>query len=213
MKGLNKILSQTLKHRTMKKLTLLLLCIIAVIITGCPNPATCSKGELRFENPPFVLGTTYSSPGSLYNNGMGLTASLNKITLASGLQGFNHSNILNNPPHPFGTNQVIRMNNTVLSFDLAQNTQKVEFEYLDQGGTINLGAKGTAHLYIGNMYIMPASMVINGVSITKSGVSDILNPQGVKVAEKGLITLKYNADIGSMIIGGQELFLDNFCFN
>jgi 1,4-dihydroxy-2-naphthoyl-CoA synthase len=88
-----------------------------------------------------------------------------------------------------------------------------EFGYLDQGRFINLGARGAASMYFGSMYAMPASMVINGVTITKSNVQEFFNPQGVKVAETGLVRLAYSPDIGSMIIGGQELHLDNFCFN
>lgn len=70
-----------------------------------------------------------------------------------------------------------------------------------------------ANLYIGNMFTMPATMVINGVTIIKSNVQDFKSPQGVKVAEKGIITLAYSSDIGGMLIGGEELYLDNFCFN
>jgi hypothetical protein len=135
------------------------------------------------------------------------------IVWVNGTSYNGHSEILNTPPHPFGTNQVIRMNNDVLNFDLTQNTLHAEFEYLDQGGTINLSAHGSGGMYIGNMSAMPVNMIINGVSVTKTNVQNILNAQGVKVAEKGMILLKSNTDIGGMVIGGQELFLDNFCFN
>jgi len=198
----------------MKKLIWLLLFPIVILLTGCPpNPVSCGKGQLDFEPPSFVLSTAYTSPGFLYNNGNGLAVVLDSITYQSGLHGFNHSDILNAAPHPFGTNQIIRMNNTVLSFDLKQYTRNVEFEYLDQGGTINLSAHGSANMYIGNIGAMPSTLISNGVTVTKSNVTVLTNPQGVRVAEKGVITLKFNSDIGGMTIGGQELFLDNFCFN
>lgn len=155
----------------------------------------------------------FAAPGQVYNNRHGLYAGINSITFPSGLKGFNYGEIVSNPPHAFGTGQILRMNNTVLIFDLQQNTQKAEFEYLDEGGTINFGARGGANIYIGTMYAMPANMIINGLKITKSNVRHIKNPQGVKVAEKGIITLTFSSDIGSMIIGGQEMYLDNFCFN
>lgn len=187
---------------------------IALFCTGCLKPPiACVKGELRFEAPIFPLGKTYTALGLVYNNGNGLAVGIDSLTYTSGLRGFNQSEILQGPSLPFGTGQVLRMNNTRLNFDLKQGTQKAEFEYLDQGGTINLGARNATGMYIGGMYAMPASMVINGVTVKKSNVQNILNPQGVKVAEKGTITLIFSPDIGGMMIGGQELFLDNFCFN
>ena len=68
-------------------------------------------------------------------------------------------------------------------------------------------------LYRGNMWTMPSSSVINGVTVTKGSVVDLFNPAGVKIAEKGKITLSYSSDIGSMMVGGSEMFLDNFCLN
>ena len=198
----------------MKKLTRISLFLITVLVTGCfPKPTTCKNGELRFETPPFTLGTVYSSPSAVYNNGNGLAAVLANITLSSGSQSFGHSDILNAAPFPFGTNQIIRMNNTVLSFDLKSGTHYAEFEYLDQGGTINLGANGSANLYVGSISAMPVSLIINGVTIMKKNVTVLNNPLGVRVGEKGIITLKNSSDIGRMMIGGQELWLDNFCFN
>ena len=198
----------------MKKLTVILPFIVTFFEIGCnPTPSACVKGYLDFETPTFVLGTVYNSPGFLYNSSNGLAVALIKFTSVAGSQTFNQSKILQPPPFPFGTGNVLRMNNTALNFDLKQGTQKASFEYLDQGGTINLGAHGSGNLYIGNMSALPVNIVINGVTIDKSNVHDILNAQGTKVGETGTITLKFSPDIGGMIIGGQELFLDNFCFN
>ncbi len=93
----------------MKKLTGLFLCAIVILGTGCPSPTACSKGELRFKNPPpvFVLGTTFSNPGLLYNNGNGFAVGLNKIIHQNGQQGFNKSEIINNSPFPLGTKQIL----------------------------------------------------------------------------------------------------------
>jgi hypothetical protein len=177
----------------------------------------CNKGALGFEDPTpgatFTLGMSYSYPVQIYNSGDGLSTNIVEITLATGTKFFGSGEIVNISPHPFGSGQMIRLNNTVLNFDLRRTTHKAEFEYLDQGGTINLGARGAANTYVGSMYAMPTSMVINGVRITKSNVKYFLNSQGVKVAEKGIVSLTYSGDIGGMIIGGQEIHLDNFCFN
>ena len=176
-----------------------------------PVLSTCTKGNLDFEAPTFTLGqqfTVVSSP--VYNNGNGLAVSTANFTHVSGATSFNLSEITT-PPHPFGSGQVMRMNNTALSFDLEKETTTASFDYLDEGGTINFRAQGV--VYTGSMYSMPTVQTISGVTVKKSNVLDILNPQGVKVAEKGTITIYYSPDIGGMLIGGQELFLDNFCFN
>jgi hypothetical protein len=63
------------------------------------------------------------------------------------------------------------------------------------------------------MDAMPATLTINGVTVTKSAVTLFYNPVGTKIAEKGTITLTSGHDIGGMRIGGSEMHLDNFCFN
>jgi hypothetical protein len=194
----------------MQKLALLISLTIVIHNGGCSS--TCDRGALDFEGVPFPAGTVYKAPAQIYNSGNGLSANISDITLLTGMQTFGSGEIVSKTPHPFGTGQVIHMSRTVLVFDLRQNTQKAEFQYLDQGGTINIGARSGANLFIADKYKMLASMVINGVKITKSKVQDYLNPMGVKVAESGVITLTYSSDIGGMIIGGEELFLDNFCF-
>ena len=175
-----------------------------------PSPSTCTIGELDFETPTFTLGQTFTSPGSIYSVNR-ITAVLDAHTQVSGATSFNQSEITK-PPYPFGTNQVMRMNNTALSFDFG-GVKEVQFEYLDLGGTINLGAKGSGSMYIGNMSSMPAVQIINGVTIKKINVTDVLNAGGTKSGEKGTITLSHSTNISDMLIGGQELFLDNFCFN
>ena len=178
-----------------------------------PVLSTCTKGNLSFEAPTFILGQQFTVvSSSVYNNGHGLAAGMANFTPTLGATSFYQSEITK-PPYPFGTGQVMRMNNTSLNFDLERATTTAQFEYLDQSETINLGVKGSGGMYIGNMSSMPTVQTINGVTIKKSNVKDILNPQGVKVAEKGTITLYYSSDIGEMLIGGQALFLDNFCFN
>ncbi len=176
---------------------------------------TCVRGELRFESPQFPLGRKYTTSTQIYNDGKGLAANIVKLTtqISPPVTFFNFGEIQSTPPHPFGNKQVIRLNTTSLVFDLRQNTKKVEFDYLDKGGTINLGIVVDPSLYIGSMYLLPSPLTIRGVTITKSNVQDITNPLKVKIAEKGTITLTSSKDIGSLIIGGQELFLDNFCFN
>src|SRR5437660_1244736 len=103
-------------------------------------PALCKKGDSRFETPTFTLGQKYGGPGPVYNNGKGLSVNIEAITQRTGQKFFGFGDIVVSPPHPFGNGQMIHLNVCVLSFDLPQGTHKVEFDYLDQGGTINLGA-------------------------------------------------------------------------
>mgnify|MGYP001290592623 CR=1 FL=1 len=194
----------------MKKLFWLPLIAVTLFSTGC-STNNCKKGELTFELPNFSLNTEYTTPGTIYSKGP--AAVIDQITYQSGQKSFGSGKIVNTTAYSFGSGQMIRMNNTVLNFDFRSGTTKAEFEYLDQGGTINLGAHGWANLYVGSMYNMPASMVINGVTITKSNVKDHFASPGVKSAETGVITLTFYQDIGSLVIGGQEMYLDNFCFN
>jgi hypothetical protein len=216
----------------MKKLIGLSLVVALVgigcfLLFSCRNPefppgyvpvgrtTQCKKGDLRFEAPTFFLGKHYFSGGpQVYNSGKGLSVNIDALTAPTGLIFSGSGTIVNSPPHPFGNGQMIQLSVSVLNFDLRQGTRNAEFEYLDCGGTINLGARyGLSKGYIGNMSKMPTSMVINGVTVTKSNVTDVFGPVGVKVAEKGTITLTYSSDIGGMLIGGSEMFLDNFCFN
>jgi hypothetical protein len=181
-------------------------------------PRVCGRGAVNFEHPTpggtFALGTPYLVPATqIYNSGDGLAVVITHMTDLTGLQHFQSGKIVNAPPHPFGNGQMIHLNNAVLSFDLKQNTRRAEFEYLAKGGIINLGARSSSNMWVGSMYAMPASMVVNGVTITRSNVTDFLNSAGAKVGERGRIRLAYSGDIGGMIIGGQEIYLDNFCFN
>jgi hypothetical protein len=164
----------------------------------------------------FTGGHTYSSSQALYSVGA-LWVSIGNFTLANGTSVFNSGHIRVSPPSPtgggqvpFGAGQNIYLNNTSLIFDLRAGTQTVTFDYLDYGGTINFGISGSAP-YVGYMSNLPTS--IGGATIKKYNVADLRNPQGAKVAERGTITMNHTQNVGGMRVGGQELYVDNFCFN
>lgn len=198
----------------MKKLRWLSAALAAILAAGYflwfQKKPSCNRGELRFETPQFSLGTTYNVPGQIYSEINGFSVEIEDIIVPPQTL-FISGEIQTNPPHPFGNGQMLLLNNAVLNFDLRQNTRKVEFEYLVMGGTINLGTVKSATLHTGTMSSLPAS--INGVVITRSNIQDITNAAKVKIAESGTITLTSKQDIGGLIIGGQEMYLDNFCFN
>jgi len=209
MKNPNKPKTQGRNHAS----SIIIFSILLFICTGCPPPPNCAKGELNFEPPTFVAGTVYSTAGPLFNNGRGLYAGLMEFTHASGSTELKYASIDSIPPHPFGAGQVLRLSIAALNFDLTAATKSVKFEYLYQGGIINIGAKGNTNVYIGPLRAMPSPLTINGVTIWKTNVQHIINPQGVWVAQTGVIHLKHSTDIGGLIIGGAELFVDNFCTN
>jgi hypothetical protein len=195
----------------------LLLILVSLLFQDCqtkvPLPVKCKRGGINFDSPAFVLGSKYSAPSQIYNNRRGLSVNIKEIYFSSGNKSFNWGEIINNQPHSFGSGNVINLNNTVLSLDLPQKTRIVEFEYLFQGGLINLGAKGNKNIYIGSMYNLANPLIINGVTINRLKVIEIKNTNNQKIAEKGIIRLTHASDMGSLIIGGQEIMIDNLCVN
>jgi hypothetical protein len=196
----------------MKTLNCLLCISIVVALISCrPNQNNCVKGMIDFETPLFTI-QEYTQPLNLYNVG-GLAMNLGNFTMVNGSIVFHTGSVVAFAPQPSGNGQVFHLNNTSLNFDLPTQTTKIELEYLDFGGTINIGAHGNSNPYIGNLSALPPNLSINGVDVTRYNMQDIQNPQGIKIAEKGILLLKSNSDIGSLNIGGQELYLDNFCLN
>ena len=212
MKPLIQAIHQITAHLHHRGVTLVLIAALAILCTGCPK-SVCKQGSVDMEPPTFPLGKNFNATGPFYNDGSGLAASIVAITLPSGATFFNNATVVDGTNLSFGTHQVLRMNNVVLNFDLKQGTRTAQFDYYDQGGTINLGAGSGNVPYTGNMYVMPATQVMGAVIITKVNPRDIKNPQGIKIGEMGTILIKSATDLGGMKIGGQELYVDNFCFN
>lgn len=111
------------------------------------------------------------------------------------------------PPLPaFGTGRIGRSNNINLRFDfsaLAFVPSSVTFEFRDYGGHENLKVNGSG-LFIGELTGAPSPMggaVVSSVWTWWPG-------GGFK---QGTTTL--TGAVGSFVIGGQELFLDNVCAN
>ena len=99
-----------------------LLPLVALLGTGCLLLSSCCIADLRFEPPIFAAGTHYSSPGLVYNNGKGLSVNVGDLISTSGSTYFGSGEIINSPPHPFGTGQMIRLGGAALYFDLTQGT-------------------------------------------------------------------------------------------
>jgi len=90
----------------------------------------------------------------------------------------------------------------LLGFDFGANgfvPARVQFEFLDQGGTENLSVNGSA-VFAGDISAVPATL--GGATVS---VSTTPAPGG----KKGTVTL--TGVINGFMIGGQEFWIDNVC--
>lgn len=110
-------------------------------------------------------------------------------------------------PFPaFGSGKIGRSNNINLRFDFSGLTfvpSSVTFDWADYGGHENLKVNGSG-LFIGELTAAPSPM--GGVA-----VSSIWGSWAAGALKQGTTTL--TGPVGSFVIGGQELFLDNVCAN
>lgn len=110
-------------------------------------------------------------------------------------------------PFPaFGTGRIGRTNNIDLRFNFSALSfvpSSVTFEFRDYGGHENLKVNGSG-LYIGELTGAPSPM--GGVTVASAWSWSAGN-----VFKQGTTTL--TGAVGSFMVGGQELFLDNVCAN
>ena len=102
----------------------------------------------------------------------------------------------------FGFGKIMRLNNINLGFDftgLGFPVHEVTFEYADLGGFENLSVNGSA-MYVGELKTAP----------DPPGVQLIVNTSPMPGGEMGTATLK--GVIESLMVGGQEFWLDHVCF-
>lgn len=107
------------------------------------------------------------------------------------------------PSARFGQGQTGRANNISYVFDfsgLAWRPSSVDFTFLDMGGLENFAVNGSAP-HIGELTAAPAS--IGGAAVTS-----VSNP--VQGGRSGAVSILGPA-IGSVLVGGQELWLDEVC--
>lgn len=182
------------------------LALLSVSTAGCVcrppyNPSVCVDFD-----PPLVVGTEYgasagNSSGDVVFTSNNIPVSVHDFVYTGGGGNFNKAYI-DNAPLPFGSGQSIRTNNINLKFDfshLAFTPSQVQFEFLDMGGFENLSVNGTP-VYAGEFTLAPSPM---GGAV----VSTFTTP--VTGGKKGVMIL--NGPINEVLIGGQELWIDNVC--
>lgn len=160
--------------------------------------------------PPLAVGTTYGAPVSqppatvifTTNN---IPVRIYRFQLMNAGWAFNRAYI-DLAPVPFSPNQSIRSNNINLLFDFTQlpfKPKKVTFSYLDLGGYENLSINGSSPYHVGELTAAPAVLGGVNVSVTSTPVPPPMS------GKRGTVTLSGN--VTSLLIGGQELWIDQVC--
>lgn len=189
----------------------ILIALVAPILLGSVGACERAKRQpeemacVRFGPPPAV-GSTYGPPthgrGALAFTESGVRVQVDTFLWTNG-GGTMNSAAIAAPPAPFGSGQVGGTNNITYVFDfsgLGWEPSSVDFVFLDQGGNENLGVNGSP-VHVGELTGAPGSM--GGASVTT-----VTNPApgGVTGATSIL-----GASITSVLVGGQEFWIDEVC--
>jgi hypothetical protein len=177
--------------------------VVALIAACAPPPRPAASGCIDFE-APLVVGTQYGTPSGLAPGAVAFTASgipvsLDKLTWAGGGSGFNYAQV---DAHAFAgaAGQSLRLNNVSAEFAFPAGITSVTLAFEDLGGIENLAVNGSAP-YVGNIESAPATIGGASVSVTTAPTA------GGKTG-----TLTVTGSITSLLIGGQEFWIDNVCF-
>ena len=154
---------------------------------------------------PLIAGTQYGTPagqssGDVIFVSNGIVVSVHDFAFAGGGGTFNYAQI---EPMPASTaGQALRLNNIGIGFDFGAVgfvTTRLQFEFLDQGGTENLAVNGSA-VFAGDISAVPTTLGGVTISVTTTPI-----PGG----QKGVVTLV--GAITNFMVGGQEFWIDNIC--
>jgi hypothetical protein len=188
---------------TKKSLFLSIIIILVIALVGCPPKPqhVCVDFE-----PPLTFGTQYgtpagNSPGDVVFTTNGIPVSVENFDYGGGGGTFNLAYI-DTATSFFGKGQTIRTNNINLQFDFSNvgfKIAQVDLEFLDLGGSENLSVNGST-IYAGELTSAPSSI---------GGVTLVFTTTPVPGGEKGNLTLK--GAVKTLIIGGQEFWIDNVC--
>ena len=194
------------RNPVLRRTALPLLALLGLLLAA---PSQAQSVCVTFE-PPLLLGTVYGAPvgqssGDLafISNGVRVHV-VNFSRLPAGF-AFNRAYI-DMAPAGFGPGQSIRTNNINLLFDLRAlgfNVTKVSFNFLDLGGYENLSVNANG-VYVGELTAAPA--VLGGAAVTVSS-TPLPPPAGGKT---GTVTIK-GSTLRTVMVGGQELWIDSFC--
>jgi concanavalin A-like lectin/glucanase superfamily protein len=155
--------------------------------------------------PPIAVGTQYGAPAGQPSGTVVITTNAIAVAVADfevgGNTFFDSASVVAAPP-ALGTGQVLQVNNISLDVDFSAlpfAVGEVRFDYLDLGGTENLGVNGSS-VFAGELASAPASVGGVAVSVTASPVAG---------GTRGTVVL--TGSVTSLRVGGQELWIDNIC--
>jgi hypothetical protein len=191
-----------------RKSRIAVLLAVSVLALLLAPPSQAQQACVTFE-PPFLLGTVYGAPVGQASGDLAFTSNLirgyvyNFRVLPAGT-AFNRAYI-DFAPVAFSPGQSLRTNNINLLFDftgLAFKPSKVIVSYLDLGGYENLAVNGSG-IYAGELTAAPP--FLGGATVTVTS-SPLPPPRSGKT---GTVTIR--GAVQSLLIGGQELWIDNVC--
>jgi hypothetical protein len=189
------------------KLAVLLIAPVLAVLLAPPSGA--ASACVTFE-PPLLLGTLYGAPAAQVSGDLAFTSSgvsvyVYKFFLPGGGSAFNRAYI-DFAPVAFSPGQSIRTNNINLLFDWSAvgfNVTQVKLSYLDLGGAENLAVNGSG-VYVGDIAAAPAFLGGAAITVTQSPVPP---PRSGKL---GTVTIR-GSSLRTLLIGGQELWIDSVC--
>lgn len=173
-------------------------------VTARSRKAGAREVCVTFE-APLVVGTQYGAPagqhaGDAIFTSNGIVVSVQDFMFTGGGGTFNLGQVDLAPA--LNASQTMRTNNINLGFDFGAIgfvPARVQFEFLDLGGSENLSVNGST-VFAGDISAAPATL--GGATVT---VSTTPAPGG----KKGIVTL--SGAISRFMVGGQEFWIDNVC--
>jgi hypothetical protein len=155
--------------------------------------------------PPLTVGTQFGAPvgqtsGDVAFTSGGITVALADFQIGGGT-AFGVATI-DNAPSALGGGQALRVNNIALDFDfraLPFLVREVRFDFLDLGGSENLGVNG-APPFVGDLTSAPPTIAGVNVAVTAGPVAG---------GTRGTVVLSGAVEV--VRLGGQELWIDNVC--
>ncbi len=150
-------------------------------------------------------------PGDVFLESNGVTASVGVFSYPnSNLPVFGDVQASGNfggltPPFGLGQGIALWISNATVTFSFPAGTNSVCFSFWDGGGQENIAVNGQPVQILNFLGLAPAN-IAPGVTLTVSPPS---NP-GAVPTQTGIVCLSGN--IETLLIGGQEFFLDNVCY-
>jgi hypothetical protein len=178
-------------------------CQIAAIVGLLFFAAVTSADSIVIDFESLPYGSRYGStegdvPGDLAFSQDGIDVRLRQFVLGS-WSGFSRAEVGGFTDSAFPTTP-ITISNINLEFDFSQlpfDIDEVSFEYVDMGGSENLGV-GSQLLQVSSLDRLPASI---------GGASVLVTQNGIPGGQRGIVTLRGAIEL--LTIGGQEFGIDN----